>query len=344
MYKKYSLIFLIIVFVLLICIATTVFLIDPYNIYHMPWFGFKVVSGENRYQNAGIARNGEYDTLVLGTSMMQNASEKWYSEGFDCDAQKICFAGGKMNDFDKLFRVAFGSHNINRLFLCVDYSFLDYDFGTSKAYLPESLYDSNPLNDFEYLLNRDMLVDYVPDYIRCQRLETLSLDEAAMWKNNFVCSKENTLKTYTRLAESTDDITTVEIGSNLEQNIAVLTRYANDYPDTEFYICFPPYSILWWDNVVRKGNLTYTTECIRYAAKTLCESDNIKLFNFYDEYEIITDLDNYKDITHYSQGINYYMYECMRDGRGVTTLATIDKETEELYEFMKAYDFDSIFE
>ena len=66
----------------LILIAAVVFALDPFYHYHKPWFGLKAVLHDKEYQCVGTLRNFDYDTLLVGSSVMENNNNAWYDEAF----------------------------------------------------------------------------------------------------------------------------------------------------------------------------------------------------------------------------------------------------------------------
>ena len=58
---------------------------------------------------------------------------------------------------------------------------------------------------------------------------------------------------------------------------------------------------------------------------------NVTVYDFQAIPEIC-DLDNYKDITHYSAQINEYMVDCFANKKYIVTSDTIDKSIDDLKE------------
>ena len=100
----------------------------------------------------------------------------------------------------------------------------------------------------------------------------------------------------------------------LHQNLNLLTSRIKAHPETVFYVFIPPYSMLWWDNIYREGDTEsylYNMEC---AMETLLSYDNVKLYYFQNDREVITDLENYMDILHFSPDINHYICDSLLSG------------------------------
>ena len=65
---------------------------------------------------------------------------------------------------------------------------------------------------------------------------------------------------------------------------------------------------------------------------------NIKIYDFQVADEIIYNLDNYKDITHYHQDINLWMLNKIKEEKYmVKNVETVEKNNKNIYEGIKNY-------
>ncbi len=67
--------------------------------------------------------------------------------------------------------------------------------------------------------------------------------------------------------------------------------------------------MLWWDNAYRSGERDAVIYNEKQAVKALLEYDNAEVYFYQDDRDVITNLDNYMDIVHFSKDINYYIYD-----------------------------------
>ena len=103
---------------------------------------------------------------------------------------------------------------------------------------------------------------------------------------------------------------------NLRQNVTAL---AAEHPETTFYLFFTPYSIGYWDFLNNTGKLGWQFEMERISIEELLQYPNIRLYSFSDDFEIICDLDNYKDYLHYGEWINSRILEQMKEEKHLLT-------------------------
>lgn len=69
--------------------------------------------------------------------------------------------------------------------------------------------------------------------------------------------KRKCIKNYKRPEKEIKEVTqeeTEDFLNYLEENLDVnVLQVIKDYPDVEFYLFFPPYSICWWDQLNQNG-------------------------------------------------------------------------------------------
>jgi len=131
------------------------------------------------------------------------------------------------------------------------------------------------------------------------------------------------------------------VRDNLEQNVVSLLR---DYPDVQFYCFFPPYSMYWWDSVHQGGELTKQLEILRETTRILVKYENLHLFSFFDDSDLINDFDLYKDTIHYHEDVNSLMLERMAEDRHRLTTENWEAHWNQVEEYLRAYPYDRLYE
>ena len=99
------------------------------------------------------------------------------------------------------------------------------------------------------------------------------------------------------------------IKSNMDVNIC---PYIEANPETEFYVFFPPYSILYWNDVLQEKQMEAVIREYEYIAQRLFSYGNVRVFFFPNQKWIVCNLDNYADYSHYQP-----VYDGMLCGRGM---------------------------
>ena len=128
--------------------------------------------------------------------------------------------------------------------------------------------------------------------------------------------------------------------TNLTKNIL---PFVEDNPGTQFYFFFPPYSILYWNNVKRENTFEATMEQYRYVAERLLGYKNARVFYFQTMEETLN-LSNYADYSHYKPAINKFMVECFKDGKyEIKSVEEMDKGLLTVRKMVADFDYADLF-
>lgn len=302
--------------ILLLTAAATA-VVDPFFHYHKPLDGLQYPLREERYQNDGILRHYDYTAVITGTSMAQNFKASQFEELWGEKTVKTVFPGATFKEINDVLERAF-SHNpgIRYVVRSLDANMILYDADTnSYENYPEYLYDENPWNDVQYLLNKDMFIKT----LRVVRYtlagdSTTTMDEYSSHEGSY--GRDEVIKSVRQLGyfENETYLTEAdkaEIAENMEKNFLKLAQ-AN--PNVTFYVFFPPYSVYYWKSVASTKQLKASVEIERIATEILLQADNIRIFHFADETDITANLDNYSDSLHYGPWINEKILQWMYEG------------------------------
>lgn len=345
--KKWLVIFGGLTVIGLLLVAVLVITIDPFFQYHKPLKNFPYLVDHQMNMNPGLAKNMEYDSILLGSSMTVNFNTDWFKEKLKLTTQKLSYNGAYPKDQDNIMKIAFGKKGdtIERVFLGIDELNYSSDSEQTKFEVPAYLYDNNYFNDVKYIFNKDVILDYI------LRAAADSKDRSEWnmiyepWWQDEHYQKALVLMYYEpgQIAEREPEIEPYleRIEENLKKNII---PYIEAYPDTTFTIFYPPYSILYWNNVMRAKELELVLEKFRYMTNRLLEYENVEVFFFQNQEDIICDLNNYADYTHYHGRICEYMVECFKNGERKVTLENLEEELLILETLAREYDYDAIFD
>lgn len=330
----------------LILIICTVIVIDPFFQYHKPLSFFPYTIDNDISQNPGMAKNMEYDSVLLGSSMVVNFETNWFDELMGLSTLKLPYNGAYPKDISNIMKVVTESgQQLDTVFYGIDVSYFNGDVKETKYPIPEYLYDTNPWNDIPYLLNKDILLNYIlkPLMSGDPATDLSSVYNSEWWMIAFY-GKDRVISEYT-IPEKCQDICDPDMYidpliSNLEENIAPMI---GDNPNTKFVIFFPPYSILYWYNHMQSNQIDAVLKEYQVAIEYLLQFDNVSLFYFQNMEDTICNLDNYRDYVHYCQAINRYMAECFASGEQLMTQDNYLEELDKMETLAKDYDYNSLF-
>ena len=328
-------------------IATAV--VDPFFHYHAPLEVLTYPIDNQRYQNDGIVKNFSYDALITGTSMTENFKTSEFDALFGTNSIKVNYSGGTYEEITSNLQTAL-KHNPNIRYVL--YGIEEWFLFTGKELIladgeyPTYLYDDNLLNDVQYLLNKDVLLSDTLGVLEhtARKEPTTNFDDYGSWE--YPTGAAAVLAGYNRpeIAEKAAEVTPEMVQTLTENYRNNLVELAKQYPDTQFLYFFPPYSILDWDLHQREKMTDQIVEGFRLVTDVLLEAPNIQVYSFYDDFDLVTNLDNYKDVVHYSADVNSLLLERIHRGEGRLTKENAQAHWDKVWEFYTHYDYDSIFQ
>ena len=314
-FKKSFFIALSVVVILLAGAAGLVIYVDPFFQYHAPLADFPYLVDNQLSQNPGMAKHMEYDSVILGSSMTVNFNTNWFEELLGLDTIKLNYSGAYPKDQSNIMKIIFQSnHQVKAVFLGVDVMTYTGGEEETKYPIPAYLYDDNYINDIQYLFNKDVLLNYILRPMADPDKTDLATVYASWWTDEYY-NKQWVMHNYAQPEKIETETEKDAYLESVERNLAVnICPYIEANPETAFYIFFPPYSILYWNDVICENHLEATMAEYQYIAERMLAYENVRVFFFPDQEWIVTNLDNYADYSHYHSDINYYMTQCFADG------------------------------
>lgn len=328
-------------------LLVTVFQIalDPLFQYHTPWFGLEPVITNERYQNAGVAKTFDYENALIGNSLAENFFVSDIEKVFDGKAVKLTASGSHTKDWTYLLNILEKRQPKNILFN-LDPFILDADPENLKYEIPEYLYDENYVNDVNYLLNFSILNEFSYEMIKKNRSGKVpDYDKAFVWNEDMKTSREETLKHYQRPEKGQETIDADLLLKNATGNMQNINGYYTAMPDTQFVFFCSPFSILYWDSVNQKDGLEAWRDAYLSVIGELTSYENVSVY-FWDDQamlDVMCDLDNYIDEAHFNVDVCKLICERLTKKDGAVSKSTYQQTVNRFFDFLKAYDYDSLF-
>lgn len=344
-YKKWIISTIVTISILFVFVAALVICVDPFFQYHAPLEDFPYLVDNQLSQNPGMAKNMEYDSVILGSSMTVNFNTNWFEELLNLQTIKLNYSGAYPKDQANIMDIIFDNgHKVDAVFLGIDVMTYTGGVEETKYPIPEYLYDNNYLNDVQYLFNKDVVLNYILRPLADPDKTDLSTVYQSWWTDEYY-NIQWVMHNYVHPAKvetaTEPDAYIASVDLNLKTNIC---PYIEQNPDTVFYVFFPPYSILYWNDVIQENHLEATMAEYDYIADTMLAYDNVRVFFFPNQEWIVTDLNNYADYSHYHRDINRYMTECFADGScEVTSRKEMDEALRKMRDVIERFDFEELF-
>lgn len=332
--------------------------VDPFFHYYKPLSHLYYKLNAERYQNDGIVRHFDYDAVIVGSSMVDTYRTTRMNELFDCNAIKIPLSAGSFYETNYYLVKAVSTHKVKVVVRSLEFQMIIQEPDMLRDDLgyvsyPFYLYNDNPFDDVEYLLNKDVFFDRVlvmlDEYKKGTEGGITPFDRYAnyMFYPSSEFSKEACLNGRTsfeepsEVAELSEEDRTL-ITENVTKN---LTDVANEHPEIDFYYFIPPWSVVHWGEEYESGTLIRTLEAEKQMVRMLLACENIHLFSFNMWTDVTEDLDLYKDPVHCAGKVHSQILRKMHaeDPEFRLTRENYEEFLDREMEYYLNYDYNSIF-
>ena len=301
------------------------YIVDPLQ-YYRPASGYMTrFYPEERYQNPAIAHSYKYDTVVVGTSMSENISIDKLKSDYGLNAIRQTFAGSSVFEQRSGLDVALRTGQVKNVIWELNFTSFggaDNKPKDSKAIFPYYLYDNNPFDKVEYLLDPvqlerawQIVTNPLPQstLISNHEMEILNVWETwfpygaqYVWAD-FNQQRGNGAFDNTTAVQSTYSMTNID--NNFVTNVFDVVK-AN--PNVQFVFYFAPFSVLEHASYEMQGIFENELEFRKLAFYGLSQFNNVRVIDFQGDNDTITNLDLYKDKMHYSPVVtNDVLYTIM---------------------------------
>jgi hypothetical protein len=365
-YKKLLLKLLAALMVFCILTISLFYVYDPLQVYHTSWVTKKShFMKKMRLQDAGIINNYDYDSIILGTSMLDFTSEKEASSKLKSNFVNLSIPGGNLYERSVILKQALKKKKLKHVIYSLDTGW-DLNLQRHNKKYPidnfDFLYDNNPLNDLKVYWN--------DKYVKC--LLTFSLSEECLGTERNITRSDFWFKrvgemhahdkgihgwisnkksknifnhTHRRLEKPLKegkayDKRLIRTHKIINKN---LLTYVKRNRKTQFHIIFPPYSrflfAVWRQKDYQKYKLYIET--LRYVVKNSLKYDNLKVYAF-DDLDYLDDLMHYTDSRHYGPEMNSLFLDYIQKEKYFKTEEALEQFIVKIDEKNNAYNIEGI--
>ena len=294
---------------------------DPYQVFRKSKLGLTALHSNNRVQAAGLIKSyladpqSGFDTVTIGTSLGQNFVPSMVQHYLGSGrVLKLNMPGAQGSVQLFVVKRALKESTLKTVLWELDIRYAEPNPTDVEeiATFPQYLYGNSWADQRQTLLNADMFADAIDALL--QTPETIAYDDWNAWYNRAAWEQsrrqhlEPVVDTLEKkaLAWSVDkrltmkDLLAAGAGVHLPL-IDRITQVVRARPDVRFEFFFPPRSAL---DYVSRESLPGMFYLQYYATRQLAPLSNATLHGFDDLPEIVLDLNNYKDPSHYGPHIN----------------------------------------
>jgi len=308
---------------LLFSLGLVNWVVDPLQFYRRA--AYRPVFSENqRYQNPGLAKNYDYETVVIGTSHAENFLPSHVERAFGEKTLKLAISGATAHEQYLILRKAIETGKPRHVLWALDYiSFQKPARAVSRREgdFPLYLYREGPRTHWLYLFSFDSLGLSVDALLgRGPR----DLDTLNTWYRDFTFGENRVLSDWRRRGGILDRVnrdptrnfssSTAAVHRSVRLNLLGLVRA---HPEIRFDLFFPPYSALsyladlrTWEHAFEERQ-AYKAFVVEQAASL----SNARAFDFQAIGRITHDFRHYKDLEHYDLEISDALLAFIAAGR-----------------------------
>lgn len=373
-YKKIVLTYFVSIAFLSLIFFGTLFIQDPLKLFHKPWKHEKYLQSSMREQAAGIIHHWDFDSLLLGTSMLENTSAKEASKLLGGTFVNISLAGSTYAERKIVLDYTLKVKKIQKVIFTLDelgalikekpkkekkskqkpYSTSNWDY----------LYDENPFNDVQAYIN-DRYLKCIFTFQETKECigSKVHLDRPNAWYQNiFHYYRFGGLEHWFKVKKNWQVIGTSKLilkgikaikaglvyyDKNTSKKIIASRQYIQktlettiaENPNTEFIFIVPPYSRLEYAIWAQYEKSTFEIykETLKYVVSLEEKYPNIQIYAWGTE-SFLDDLANYQDLSHYEYKINSWELKAIKEKKGLLTSQNIDHYLETITQKALNYD------
>ena len=319
--------------------------VDPLQFYRRA--AYRPVFSENqRYQNPGLAKNYDYQTVIVGTSHAENFLPSHVERSLGEKTLNLAISGSTAREQHLILKKAIDSGRVRHVIWVLDHIAFTRPAGAvsqREGDFPLHLYREGPRTHALYLLSLDSLLLSIDALLgRGHR----DLDGLNAWYADWEFGEQRVMADWRRRGAILDRInldpardfgpTARRSRRSIRVNLLSLVK---GNPEIRFDLVFPPYSILAYLADFRswEGAFAERQAYKAFVVSAVERFDNARVFDFQVVERVTHDLDNYKDLEHYSLEISDWIIESIAQGRHRVSELTYPKVLAQQARQVEAY-------
>lgn len=320
--------------ILLLAYASLMYRLDPLQQFRLSTYQQAYIS--EIYQNPGIAKHAHYNTVVIGSSLVENFRPSYIEKSLRFPTIKLSISGTNAFEMVMLLETAISTGQVSNVILGLD--IFRFAINEKRVGFPTYLYSHDSVQDkIKYLLNIGnihFLVHVL--FNNFLKHNTTELDDAFIQNNEEDYKPEKVIQDFARAVKYGDD--SAYSLSNMKNNFnKTILSVIKKNPQIHFYLFFHPYSIYTYKLYEYQGDLLTFLQMKKYIFEQIKSMPNVKLYDFGSDENLSTNLSNYRDIGHYSVEISNFIVRNLVGTKYLVTEKNIDVLLNHLERQTKSY-------
>lgn len=332
-----------VVTIILLALMAAAYAVDPYLYYRINDNKYMLNS---RFVTKGLIENYEYDTVIVGSSMVRNFNMQSFRDKLDYEPVKATMGAMTIAEIELMHQLAMDQEKTERIITNLD--MVSFNANEEDNRFPMYLYDDNRLNDFKYLLGYETWMRFIPVDLgintlykagvdlpdKFDRKTSIDLLEDSSAESTY--SREQVLETYFNPDLGLSKQDPAEMYQRMTNRFDKFLENIEMQQTLDYVFLFPPYSALYWYEAEDRGYRTELVEFKKYVIESLEDYSNVRIVDMQD-LDLITDLDHYMDLTHFDPEIQEMIVDAIGSGDFDVTVESMDTKIKRLNELVERF-------
>ncbi|NEX62713.1 hypothetical protein [Noviherbaspirillum galbum] len=294
----------------LMLLAGVNYAVDPLNRIRPNTSGV-YLKAQEREMNPGVARSMKYDTVVIGSSMMENLDPAYIEKLSGWKAINLAVEGSTAYEQRRNLEVALRTGQVKRVIWGVDWgSFSHGPFESAPGPgVPDYLYrDDSALDYVKYVFNVSVLRASFKRLAGVGLVPESELGRVHNWSNTYDYGCSQIAVEEARFKRVGSIFKNHKIGTYRQSVDMNFFALVDEYPKVEFYAMLPPYSAQWVRSLSNYNPFALNDFLGFRKYLASWKRPNLRLFDFMADESIVTNGHNYRDLAHFHESVNQLMF------------------------------------
>ena len=323
-----------------VLLMVMVWRVDPFLYYRKPGFFTHTYSSSNaRHMLPGMLRHFEYDSVVAGNSQSQNFALAEVRDVLGwANPVKATVPASYPAAIRRFLEIAFAHRELKNVFVGVTLTQYRAPVDYIDRALDPYLYEPHWTTSFQYLMNSDVAFGRMPKNLllslgigtpramrRANPDNMFNLDYNENRSRSFNAEKVKNAFIKRGGSTTAGERTTPDAMRYKEALRVNSLALIDAHPETLFYMVLLPLPHVEWYKMRTEGCLDAMLEFTDWMARELIARPNVALYDFVTLPEMTMNLDNFRDLAHFSPRVSHAILQHV--GRGEQRVTTEDVAT-----------------
>ncbi|MBD5165276.1 hypothetical protein [Helicobacter sp.] len=347
----------------IVLLVINLYLYDPAQIFHKPYFRKITFFDDMRVAARGIIQHYHFDSYILGTSMLENTSAKEAKKKLGGEWVNISLSGSTFNERAVVLEYLFKHQSPKQILYSLDYLVSVQ----TRNDMPIKLYNDSNADDFSFYINdrfvvcsliwskdkgcvgksdsgarlEDSIVRWIDfkDYIG----RFGGIENWVKFKNHEQLKEPLRILSQYEIQNLKENFIAEDLNAKIRENITEnILKFVKQNQQTRFYFVIPPYSRLNYKlNSRFGGNFLQFQSTLSWFVLELEKYPNATLYGF-DNLDYADEIANYKDLTHYNIDMNSMQLDAIRENTHRLTQENIEGYLKAMESKIQEYEIESL--